>query len=146
MRLITLLLCIVACSSDHTAFERDAILRLYASIGRAHLAHDSAGFVAPDADTVLNIANGQLHSRTRAEGLAGVGEYLRGRMITEVTELDPPRVTVAPDGRSATLIGHVRVSGTLGSKPFTFTAAWLDLLRKDETGWHIFVHANTEGP
>ncbi|HXB24951.1 MAG TPA: nuclear transport factor 2 family protein [Gemmatimonadaceae bacterium] len=50
-----------------------------------------------------------------------------------------------PDGRSATLIGHVRVSGTVNGAPFTFTSAWLDLLRKDDRGWHIVVHANTEG-
>ena len=77
--------------------------------------------------------------------MADVAGYLRGRAITEVRELDPPRIDVAPDGRSATLIGHVRVSGTVNGAPFTFTSAWLDLLRKDDRGWHIVVHANTEG-
>jgi len=136
---------LVGCHPD-TRADRAAIARLYQSIGRAHLAHDSAGFVAADADTVLVISNGALRRRTRAEALAGVGTYLRGRTITEVTELDPPRITVARDGRSATLIGHVRVSGTVDAQPFTFTAAWLDVLRKDDDGWHIVVHANTEGP
>jgi hypothetical protein len=134
-----------ACRPDRASEQAD-ILRLYQSIGRAHLAHDSAGFVAANADTELVIANGALTRRTRAEALAGVGAYLRGRTITEVKDLDPPRVDVAPDGRTATLIGHVRVSGTLNGAPFTFTAAWLDLLRKDDDGWRIVVHANTEGP
>jgi ketosteroid isomerase-like protein len=143
--LVVLLAFLCACRPD-TASDRAAILRLYQATGRAHLAHDSAGFVAADADTVLNISNGSLHPRTRAEALAGVGAYLHGRVITEVTDLDPPRIDVARDGRTATLIGHVRVSGTLNGAPFTFTAAWLDLLRKDDDGWHIVVHANTEGP
>lgn len=142
-RELAILILALAC---HPGAESDrvAILSLYRAIGHAHLAHDSAGFVAANADTVLNITNGGVHPRTRAEALAGVGEYLRGRTITEVTDLDPPRVDV--DGRRATLIGHVRVSGALNGAPFTFTAAWLDLLRKDDDGWHIVVHANTEGP
>jgi hypothetical protein len=146
-QLIALGLLLLGChrSPDVTA-DGAAILRLYQSISHAHLAHDSAGFVAGDADTVIVISNGALHSRTRAEALAGVGAYLRGRTITEVTDLAPPRITVASDGRSATLIGHVRVSGTFNAQPFTFTAAWLDLLRKDDDGWRIIVHANTEGP
>src|SRR5579859_70211 len=135
-KLVVLLGLVSACRSDPSSDQAD-IRRLYQSIGRAHLAHDSAGFVAANADTVLNITHGGLHPRTRAEALAGVGEYLRGRTITEVTDLDPPRVDVAADGRRATLIGHVRVSGTLHGAPFTFTAAWLDLLRKDDDGWHI---------
>ena len=143
--LVVLVGFLFACGSDASS-DRAAILRLYQSTGRAHLAHDSAGFVAADADTVLNITNGRLQLRTRAEALAGVGAYLHGRTITEVTDLDPPRIEVARDGRTATLIGHVRVSGALNGAPFTFTAAWLDLLRKDPDGWHIVVHANTEGP
>lgn len=143
--LIALLGLLVACRAS-TASDRAAISRLYESTRRAHLAHDSAGFVAADADTVLNISNGEIRLRTRAEALAGVGAYLRGRTITEVTDIDPPRIDVMSDGRSATLVGHVRVSGTYDGRPFTFTAAWLDLLRKDARGWQIVVHANTEGP
>ena len=143
--LAVLLAVLIACRQDTTS-DRAAILRIYEATRHAHLAHDSAGFVAADADTVLVISNGALRRRTRAEALAGVGAYLRGRSITEVTDLDPPRIDVSRDGRSATLIGHVRVAGTLTGQPFTFTAAWLDLLRKDDDGWHIVVHANTEGP
>jgi ketosteroid isomerase-like protein len=141
----TALVLLAGCRAD-PAFDRAAILQLYQTTSRAHLAHDSAGFVAEDADTVLLIADGQLRERTRAEALAGVGAYLRGRTITRVIELDAPRIEVGSDGRSATLIGHVRVSGTHDGQPFTFTAAWLDVLRKDATGWHVVVHANTEGP
>jgi hypothetical protein len=67
-------------------------------------------------------------------------------LLYENTSRAPPRIDVAPDGHAATLIAHVRVSGTLNGQPVTFTAAWLDLLRKDDQGWHIVVHANTEGP
>jgi len=142
---VVLIVVALACRPSPSA-DRAAIRQLYENTRRAHLAHDSAGFVAPDADPVLIITNGKLHRQTRTEALAAVGAYLRGRTITEVTDLDPPRIDVAPDGHAATLIGHVRVSGALNRQPFTFTAAWLDLLRKDDQGWHIVVHANTEGP
>jgi len=31
-----------------------------------------------------------------------------------------------------------------GAVPFAFTAAWVDLWRKNQGTWHIVVHANTE--
>jgi hypothetical protein len=135
-------------TSDPTA-DRAEILRLYRAIGRAHLEHDSAGFVIADADTVLLVANGTVQTRSRDDALRRVGEYLRGRTITEVTELEPPRISVSSDGHFASLIGDVRVRGNQRlandrAEPFAFTAAWLDLWEKDASGWHIVAHANTE--
>ncbi len=39
--------------------------------------------------TPRSILDGTLHARTHAEGLSGVGAYLRDRTFTEMTELDP---------------------------------------------------------
>lgn len=142
----------VSCTVSHDKTEtadRTEILRLYHATAHAHLAHDAAGFVAANADTMLVIANGDIRPRSRQAALQGVEEYLRGRTISEVTELEPLRIVVSTDGQFASSIGHVRIRGSdrlpNGSlKPFEFTAAWMDMWQKEKGGWHIVAHANTE--
>jgi ketosteroid isomerase-like protein len=140
---------LAACIAPDRSADRAAILQALVATGDAHLNSDPAGFVAADADTVLVIADGDVHPRTRAEHLAGVRTYLEGRMFTEVSQIEPFRIDVSPDGRTATVVGHARIRGFLtradGPRlPFAFTAAWLDIWRKDAHGWHVIVHANTQ--
>jgi ketosteroid isomerase-like protein len=140
---------LVACVAPDRAADRAAILQALRATGDAHLESDPAGFVAADADTVLVIADGEVHPRTRAEHLEQVRTYLQGRIFTETSFIDPPRIEVSPDGRTATVIGHARIRGVVTSadgprQPFAFTAAWLDIWRKDARGWHVIVHANTQ--
>ncbi len=140
---------LVACVTPDRAADRAAILQALQAVGDAHLASDPAGFVAADADTVLVIADGDVQSRTRAEHLAEAGTYLGGRMFTEASLIEPPRIDISPDGRTATVIGHARIRGVVtpadgARQHFAFTAAWLDIWRKDARGWHVIVHANTQ--
>jgi|HubBroStandDraft_6_1064221.scaffolds.fasta_scaffold79960_1 hypothetical protein len=142
-------LTLVACVAPDRAADRAAILQAVRAVGDAHLESDPAGFVAADADTVLVIADGEVHTRTRAEQLARVRTYLEGRIFTEASQIEPPRIEISPDGRTATVIGHARIRGVVTSadgprQPFAFTAAWLDIWRKDAHGWHVIVHANTQ--
>jgi hypothetical protein len=153
--LISTAIVLIACRPQQhgaiadTARDRAEILRLYEATRRAHLDRDAAGFVMADADSVVEVADGTIHVRTRAAALAALGHYLENRRFVEVADIEAPRIDVAADGRSATLIGYVLVRGeearaTGAPVPFSFTAAWVDLWRKSDGVWRIVVHANTE--
>jgi ketosteroid isomerase-like protein len=130
------------------AADRAQILRLYEATRQAHLNRDPNGFVAADADTVVNISDGAVHVVPRDSAAAHVRQYVADRTFAEVRDLDPPRIEVSPDGNLAWVVGHVMVRGTYrhadSVAPFAFSAAWVDLWRKSRGQWRIVVHANTQ--
>jgi hypothetical protein len=131
------------------AADRAQILRLYEATRQAHLRRDPVGFVAADADTIINISDGAVQVVSRDSAIAHLRRYVADRAFTEATDIEPPQIQVSSDGKFAWLIGHVMVRGTRtrpdsGPAPFAFRAAWVDLWRKTSGEWRIVAHANTE--
>jgi len=131
------------------AEDRRALLAIYEAQRTAHFSGDAEQFLAAVDTGYWAIANGESRLRGKAEALSAAGAYFHDVRIQAVEDVAPPRITVAPDGRTAWLIGQVEVRGTrrdpAGSRrPVAFRAAWLDLYRKVGGAWRLQARVNTE--
>jgi hypothetical protein len=138
-------------SANAITRDRVKIVQLYERLGRAHAERDADAFVGAYDTAWTVISNGKITRRRREQARHELREYLSSTRFTELTEIQPPLISIAPDNRSARLMGWVRVRGEMTdssgvTKAFAFEAAWLDVLEQRQGRWVITVHANTERP
>lgn len=150
--LAALLLPTTGCRPAETpspAADRAAILAIYEDTRAAHFDRDPERFLAAVDSGYWVVSEGGARYRDKEEALEGLREYLTGTTFTTVSDIEAPRITVAPGGDVAWLIGRVEVRGETrgeggGVHPLAFRAAWVDIYRKYHGHWRLVVHANTE--
>jgi hypothetical protein len=141
---------LLGCGTDlDAAAERQAILDIYEAQRRAHFQRDAHLFLAAVDTGYLTLGDGMVRYRRKSEALNNVADYFRQTRFDVVRDLAPPRVMVAPDGRTAWLIGEVEVRGMQRGagdveRPLAFRSAWLDVYEKGTSGWRLVARANTQ--
>jgi hypothetical protein len=138
----------VPSAADHEADRRE-LLRHYEETRSAHFRHDAAAFLASNDARWYEVSNGTVQSRTKAEALPELQDYLDSVKFEEIADVNPPHIEIADDGSMAWVLGHVRVRGTErqqngSERPLAFESAWVDVWQKKAGAWRIVVHANTE--
>lgn len=131
--------------SPSASADRAAILAIYERTRAAHFDEDPEEFLAPVDSAYWVVSSGGVRHRDKAEALRELKGYFREATFTDVQDVVPPRITVAPSGDVAWLIGQVEVRGeSVGGDTIAFLAAWLDLYQKRRGLWRLVVHANTQ--
>lgn len=120
--------------------EKAAILELYKAVNQAHFDHDAVKFLASSADKWYSVGNGEVKIRTKQEAAPGLDQYLKNTRFLEVTDVNPPIIEISEDGKSAWLIGEVKVRGIQRKKDGTeeeiaFRSSWLSIYKKDKDKW-----------
>lgn len=120
--------------------EKVAILELYKAVNQAHFDHDAVKFLASSAEKWYSVGNGEVKIRTKQEAAPGLDQYLKNTRFLEVTDINPPVIEISEDGKTAWLIGEVKVRGIQRKKDGTeeeiaFRSSWLSIYKKDKDRW-----------
>lgn len=148
----TLVGLIAACGpAADPAAEVAAILAINERVRQAHWDADATAFLAAHPAEWLTISHGSLETSTRDETLPRLQQYLDDMTFSELSFQSDPMVHVSGDGRTAWLIGSVRVRGLRRHgegrpEPVAFTSAWVDLYRKENDRWLLVARASTDAP
>src|SRR6266699_3144652 len=123
--------------------ERAGLLAMHAAVRQAHFDTDPAGVVAYDAEEWINVRDGTVTVRHRAEDLQMFTEYFAGATYREWDDVEPPVVRVSDDASLAWLILHVHVHRTQGVEDLRFEYAGVETYEKREGRWLKVVEAGT---
>jgi hypothetical protein len=115
--------------------ERTELLAMHAAVRQAHFDTDPVGVTANDADDWMNIRDGQIAVRHRADDLKIFTEYFDGATYYEWDDVEPPIVKVADDASIAWMITHIRVRRTRDTGTQDFEYAGIETYEKRDCQW-----------
>jgi len=149
---VALLLCL-ACGPGPAGTNADLeeLLRGHELARRAHLEHRADLMIAGFADTVIQVARGEVAFGTPEEGRARFQRYFDRSTFLAWDDITPPIVHISPDGRMAWKVVRKRVrltatdsTGKVAEEHTVF--AWVEILEKLDGRWKLVAVASTERP
>ncbi len=123
--------------------ERADLLAIHANVRSAHFETDPVGVLAYDADEWINVRDGKVTVRHRAEDLKMFADYLAGAIYHEWDDIEPPIIRVSDDATVAWMITHVRVSFTQTDENVRFDYAGMETYGKRGGRWIKVAEAGT---
>lgn len=131
--------------------NRKSLLQAHRLILQAHLDADVDRWLAIESDEFTLVNRGAITFPTPEERRARRAPYLAATRFEFYRDLRPPRVELSEDGTLGWLIAQVEVKGTQllqdGSKqPLQGTWAWIELYRREETGWKLVGNVSNAKP
>ncbi len=131
--------------------EKYALIKRHIADRQAHFNRDIDALLTGIANNQVNIRDGQVTIRSRADAEKGFQAYFQGATFHEWDDLEPPMIHVSEDGRMAWMVNRVRVRHTRqtdnGENPETnFTCAWLMVYEKCGDNWVAVANASTFAP
>jgi hypothetical protein len=154
MRRLTvgLSLCL-ACGSTPADANPDLeeLLRGHELARRAHLEHRADLMTAGFADTVIQVARGEVSFGTPEQGRARLQRYFDRSTFLAWDDIAPPIIHISPDGRMAWKVVRKRVRlttpGRTGRPVEEHTVfAWVEILEKLNGRWKLVGVASTDRP
>lgn len=131
--------------------ERAELLKLHKLAREAHFKRDAGALVSSFATETINVRDGRVETRTRAESLRRFEKYFAGAEFTEWDDLMPPVIRISPDGKMAWMI--VRLKGKYtqtnenGEKSAEeFVCAWMSTYEKQGSKWIHIANVSTFQP
>ena len=154
MRRLTAVLCIcLGCGPRPAATNADVeeLLRGHELARRAHLEHRADLMTSGFADTVIQIARGEVTTGTPEQGRARFQRYFDRSTFLAWDDIAPPIIHISPDGRMAWKVVRKRVgltapdsTGRLVEEHTIF--AWVEILEKLDGRWKLVAVASTDRP
>ncbi len=149
---VALSLCL-ACGPGPGAANADMeeLLRRHQLDRRAHLEHRADLMVAGFADTVIQVARGEVTFGRPEENRASFQRYFDRSTFLAWDDITPPIIHISPDGRMAWKVVRKRVGLTSpdsNGKPMEkhTVFAWIEILEKLNGRWKLVAVASTDRP
>lgn len=148
--LLGLSLC--ACGPQpNLAADHAVLLRMHELGQTAHLEKRADLLVASFADSMLNIARGEVTVRSPEQARVRFQAYFDRSTFQEWADIAPPRIRISPDGQMAYVIVQKSVRLTapdsLGvPQPEHTQFAWVEMYEKRAGRWILMAVASTDRP
>jgi hypothetical protein len=154
MRRLTLSLCLcLACGPrpGSTTADLEELLRGHELARRAHLEHRADLMTAGFADTVIQVARGEVRFGTPEQDRARFQRYFDRATFLAWDDIASPIIHVSPGGRMAWKVVRKRVRLTApdstGRPVEEHTVfAWIEILEKLDGRWKLVAVASTDRP
>lgn len=148
---VSVLVLCAGCGARSLTRERGALLELHAAQRRAHLARDADALVALLADELVQVQDGAVSHRSRAQSLTRFRAYFGAVEFLAWDDLEPPRIHLAPGGDLATVVVRklvrLRTRGEDGQPTIERSVfAWLATCERRGGRWLITQLASTREP
>jgi uncharacterized protein (TIGR02246 family) len=89
--------------------ERQAVMKLMDDLRRAHLDYDAEAVVGLLTDPFIDVKDGEVAFRSRAENLQRFTNYFGNVVFDQWQYIEPPTVTVSGDATLAVVIARMKV-------------------------------------
>jgi hypothetical protein len=128
--------------------ERESLLAILESDRQAHLETDAQRLVSNLADTLIDVADGEIERESRGDVEKSFASYLEGAEYHAWDDVVPPIVRMSDDLSMAWVARKVRVErdepdGQGGMRRTRFTAAWIATYEKRASAWKMTAVAST---
>ena len=154
MRCVMVAVCLcLACGPQPGATDANMaeLLRGHGLARRAHLEHRADLMTAGFADTVVQVARGEVRFGTPEQSRARFQRYFDRSTFLAWDDIVPPIIHISPDGRMAWKVVRKRVrltapdsSGRPVEEHTVF--AWVEILEKRNGRWKLVAVASTDRP
>lgn len=134
----------LSCNTIDLEAEKSQIISQIDLIKHAHLEKDAETFFKPNADSWIDIRNGQIQEIEKDSRILGTQEYLNKMEFLQLETLGEPIIEISNDATLATYSSRVLVKGKLDEVPILWIVAWQNTLKKIDGTWHIIGAINTE--
>ena len=137
--IIALSTLLAADKQSRTRDDVSALLALHAREREAHLKGDATMMVDLLQTPFIEVGEGDIHHKSRADLLKQIGQYFAESQILEWDDVTPPEVHVAHDGSMGWMAVKIRcrylAKGPKGQPVKTeFVSAWIANYEKDTEG------------
>ena len=127
---------------------RSEIREIHRTFIDAHLEADVEAVLQDQAESLLFVANGDVHERTLDETRSLMSDYLPNTRFSEYRDVAEPIVGVSEDGSLGWSIVQVKVAGhrTMpdgSEREMDFTCAWLTLYARQDGRWKRTAEVST---
>lgn len=138
-------------TDDGAADDERALRQAHAAILQAHRDGQVEPWLALEADDYVSANRGTIELPSRAERRAARAPYLEGTRFEYYRDVREPIVAVSDDGSLGWLIAEVEAAGVQslpdgGEQPVRFTAAWIELYRKEAGSWMMIGNVSNFRP
>lgn len=128
--------------------ELQALRAILESDRRAHLETDARRLVSNLADTLVDVADGEIVHKLRADVEESFAAYFEGAEYHAWDDMAPPIVRMSDDLSMAWVARQVRVErdepdGQGGMRRTRFVAAWIATYEKRAGAWKMTAVAST---
>lgn len=139
---------LTAVSAQKATKDITELLRLHEQHKTAHMSNNVDLFVDTFADSVTQIQNGGVFTRTKTESRERFKVYFASFKFDEWADIKPPIIKISNDGKLATKIVEKRVRGTYkytdGKEEKDHTVfAWVEIWEKIDGKWKVISIAST---
>jgi hypothetical protein len=131
--------------------ELESLRAILESDRQAHFETDARRLVSNLADTLIDVARGEIVPELRADVEENFGSYLQGAEYHAWDDVVPPTIRMSDDLSMAWVARKVRVErdepdGQGGMRKATFVAAWIATYEKRAGAWKMTAVASTFAP
>jgi hypothetical protein len=142
--LLALFLSSLSCNTVDIENEKEQILNQIDLVRQAHFEKNAHKFLQPNADTWIDIRNGQIQEVNKTDRIASTQQYLNNMEFIQLETLGEPVIEISNDASLATFSSRVLLRGKLSGEPIVWIVAWQNVLRKIDDEWKIVNSVNTE--
>ncbi len=140
------ILWISSCQKINIENEKAIIQSKMDAVAQAHFDKNANQFFAPNADTWIDIRNGNVELREKEKSIPPTQNYLDNMEFLELKKSHDPIIEISKDGSMASYIGAIQVRGRYTGEPVLWIVSWQSVLKKVNGDWKIIQTANTELP
>ena len=137
-----------AASQNIVEQARQELLALHAAERQAHFATDADAMVAPLAESIIDVRNGDVQRITREDKRQDFAQYFQNATYQEWDDVESPIVHVSQDASLGWMITHVKVhrtrpdeAGVLREREFVY--AGILTYEKREGKWVCTANVST---
>jgi hypothetical protein len=139
---------IVACAffgstagGEQSGKDAEELRKLHRELIEAHKIKSVDKLLAPEADEVFTVFDGEVIVKSREERIRQFKQYFDSTEFTDYRDLIEPIVHVSEDGTLGWLIARVKISGTHKldggfNENFDWIWAWIELYEKRDGRWY----------
>lgn len=157
--LASIVLCVTASAcrpggppgSEAREAELESLRAILESDRQAHLETDARRLVFNLADTLIDVADGEIVREARSDVEASFASYLEGAEYLAWDDMVPPIIHLSDDLSMAWVARKVRVErdqpdGKGGARRTAFVAAWIATYERRAGAWKMTAVASTFAP
>jgi hypothetical protein len=136
---------------DRRRAELEALRAILEMDRQAHLRTDAPALVSNLADTLVDVADGEISFQTRDEVEESFAAYLDGAEYRVWEDMEAPIIRLSEDLTMAWVARRVRVArdepdGEGGTRRSQFVGAWISTYEKRDGEWKMTAVASTFAP
>lgn len=141
----------ISSSTSGAESARAELLALHQADRRAHFAHDINALVGSLPPELIYVRDGKIEKQTKDALRKRFTEYFARAEFSAWDDLEPPIISVSPDGQMGWMIVRMKLAYTetdaAGKKtPVETVMAWMSAYEKRDGHWLQVANTTTEQP